>query len=406
MKKKLIIGVGLLTLVMMAALGCSNKNNAETETETVAETQEQETIKLSDHVKNIDKMAVVVNAKDVDLEKVISNLADNKDIVIKSVDDSQVDYSKPGTYPVKVSFEVVDETKAEIISASGKKEDKKATSSTATETETESKESAIMEESIHIEVIESDTTDKYLDDDYIVIDQKGEVIQNNSAKKESKKDDEKADKETEAKRETSAKDNKKETTAKKTNQDNGSGTVASKPQSSGNSSGNTGASGNSGSHSQTQTPTPSGNTKPQEAPSTPSTPSGNTGTSKPETKPSTPAHTHNWVEQYKTVHHDAEGHYEDVLVQEAYDETVTEEVYDPWECCNFCGADITADPSGHIEAHMLKGEGGRSHTEMYKTVTTTVHHDAVYESRWVETAAAYDEKVSDGYVCSGCGARK
>lgn len=404
MKMKLIIGVGLLTLVMMTALGCSNKNNAETETETVAETQEKETTKLSDHVKNVDKMAVVVNAKDVDLEKVISDMAD-EDIVIKSVDDSQVDYSKPGTYPVKVSFEVVDETKAEMISASGKKEDKKAASSTASEAESKSKEPAIMEESIHIEVIESDTTDKYLDDDYIVIDQKGEVIQNDSAKKESKKDDEKADKETEAKRETSAKDNKKETTAKNTNKDTGSGTVASKPQSSGNNSGNTGSSGNSGSQSQTPapTPTPSGSTKPQ----TPSTPSGSTGTSKPETKPSTPAHTHNWVEQYKTIHHDAEGHYEDVLVQEAYDEEVTEEVYDPWECCGICGADITSDPSGHLEVHALNGDQGRGvHTEMYKTVTTTVHHDAVYESRWVETAAAYDEKVSDGYICSGCGARK
>ncbi len=123
--------------------------------------------------------------------------------------------------------------------------------------------------------------------------------------------------------------------------------------------------------------------------------------------PSTPdGHTHNWVEQTRTVHHDAVGHSEQYLVKAAWDEEVTEEIYDPWECCNVCGADCTADPAGHEEAHALAYEGGGWHSEYYKTVTKTVHHDAEYGTRWVEDKAAYDEVVVDGYQCSDCGATK
>ena len=114
-------------------------------------------------------------------------------------------------------------------------------------------------------------------------------------------------------------------------------------------------------------------------------------------------HTHTWVEKTRVIHHEATGHNEQVLVSEAWDEVVTEDVYDPWECCNVCGADVTADPSGHMEAHALAYEGGGNHTEIYKTVQTTVHHDAVYQNQWIQDSVAYDERVSDGFVCSTCG---
>lgn len=93
-------------------------------------------------------------------------------------------------------------------------------------------------------------------------------------------------------------------------------------------------------------------------------------------------HVHDWEAVYRTVHHDA------------WDEVVVKEVYDPWECCNVCGADITANYYEHEKQHALAGEGGGRHTEYYKTVTTTVHHDA------------WDEQVLDGYVCTSCGAEK
>ena len=94
------------------------------------------------------------------------------------------------------------------------------------------------------------------------------------------------------------------------------------------------------------------------------------------------------------------------MVKEAWTETVTEDVYDPWECCNVCGADITANVDEHIKQHMMNGEGGRWHTEYYKTVTRTVEHPAEYETRYVVDTPAWTETVSDGFFCTGCGAKK
>ena len=94
------------------------------------------------------------------------------------------------------------------------------------------------------------------------------------------------------------------------------------------------------------------------------------------------------------------------VIQDAWDEQVTTYEDYAWDCCNVCGADCTADPGGHAYQHAIKGEGGGHHTEYdSRPVTKTVHHDAVYGTRWVQDTAAYDETVVDGYVCS-CGARK
>ena len=143
--------------------------------------------------------------------------------------------------------------------------------------------------------------------------------------------------------------------------------------------------------------------------------SGNAGNSNQNTAPSSPAtpapaasepvtpqteHTHNWVEQTHTVHHDATGHYEEVVVQEAWDEPVYEmELH--WYCST-CGKDITSNPGGHIDETMHGG-----YWSNYEPVQTgTNHHDEETESQWVEDSPAWDETVSDGYVCSGCGATK
>ena len=147
------------------------------------------------------------------------------------------------------------------------------------------------------------------------------------------------------------------------------------------------------------TPSPSGGTSTAPATPSPSTPQ----TQAPET---TSAHKHNWIEKTCTVHHDATGHYEDVVVQEAWDEPVYETVWK--SICNGCGADITSNPSEHIKQQMLAGNMACSgHTDMpYEEIMGYTHHDAVTESRWVEDTPAWDETVSNGYVCSGCGATK
>ena len=128
--------------------------------------------------------------------------------------------------------------------------------------------------------------------------------------------------------------------------------------------------------------------------------------SQPESKPEKPQHTHTWQEKTHTVNHSEVGHNEQYVVKEAWTETVTEDVYDPWECCNVCGADCTADPSGHMKQHALAGEGGGRHTEYYKTVTRTVEHPAEYGTRYVVDTPAWTETVSDGFFCTGCGAKK
>lgn len=181
-----------------------------------------------------------------------------------------------------------------------------------------------------------------------------------------------------------------------------------------------------------------------------------TTTQTPTAAPTTTAHTHNWVAVTKTVHHDAVTSQvwkedsaawdetvvtkaawdEQVLSQAAYDETVLvseaydEPVYGRVDICNNCGYEFW-DPSDDINEHMAAGCWSGWHTEprqigtthhdaVYNTVhhdavyttvhhdaeTTVVHHDATGHYETVVTQAAWDETVTTGYKCSGCGATK
>lgn len=119
-------------------------------------------------------------------------------------------------------------------------------------------------------------------------------------------------------------------------------------------------------------------------------------------------HTHNWVAQYKTVNVPEKGHNEQVLVQAAYDEQVPITEMKEHSICNQCGADITADPWGHNKQHALNYEAGGFHSVFIEEVTgyNTVHHDAVYETRYVVDSPATTKQELTGYKCSGCGKTK
>lgn len=174
------------------------------------------------------------------------------------------------------------------------------------------------------------------------------------------------------------------------------------------------------------------------------------------TAPTTTAHTHNWVAVTKIVHHDAVTSQvwkedtaawdetvvtkaawdEQVLAQEAYDEQVLvseaydEPVYVRVAICNACGHEFW-DPNDDIDVHMHQGcwsswhgenrqVGTTHHDAVYNTVhhdavyttvhhdaeTTVVHHEATGHYETVVTQAAWDETVTTGYKCSGCGATK
>lgn len=121
-------------------------------------------------------------------------------------------------------------------------------------------------------------------------------------------------------------------------------------------------------------------------------------------------HTHSWVEVYKDVYHAEEGHYENVLVKEAWTESVP--VYEEkWVAiCNGCGKDITGFHNEHMEEQMLAGNyacgSWRGEYKQVQTGTNTIKHDAVYEKKWVVDKQAWTEKVLSGYKCNSCGATK
>lgn len=120
-------------------------------------------------------------------------------------------------------------------------------------------------------------------------------------------------------------------------------------------------------------------------------------------------HTHNWVAQYKTVNVPEKGHNEQVLVQAAYDEQVPITEMQEFSICNDCGADITGNAWAHVKDHMINDTGnGGYHSEWREVVTgyKTVHHDAVYETRYVVDSPATTKQELTGYKCSGCGKTK
>ena len=137
-----------------------------------------------------------------------------------------------------------------------------------------------------------------------------------------------------------------------------------------------------------------------------SKPSNNSGSNSSSSKPA--EHKHDWVAQYKTVNVPEKGHNEQVLVQAAYDEQVPITEMREFSICNVCGADITNNTTSHTKAHALAGEGGGYHSEWREVVTgyNTVHHDAVYETRYVVDSPATTKQELVGYKCSGCGKTK
>lgn len=138
-----------------------------------------------------------------------------------------------------------------------------------------------------------------------------------------------------------------------------------------------------------------------------SKPSNNNSSNSNNSKPA--EHTHNWVAQYKTVNVPEQGHNEQVLVQAAYDEQVPITEMKEFAICNQCGADVTANPTAHMKNSYLNGGNcGGYHSEWREVVTgyNTVHHDAVYETRYVVDSPATTKQELTGYKCSGCGKTK
>lgn len=443
MKRKIVAIMLAAVVVSASVVGCGENKTTETESKKVQTTTVATTKKttsnhdaIKKYIEKADKIVIVKDAKNLDMEKAVSSMVsesqkDNVESV--TVDDSKVDSTKAGTYPLTITVKLKDETavqKEETTTDNAKTESavKTETSKTDNKTETTAKDEVkdtktetnaseskdteskdtttdnkqesdknTIKDTVDVTVADKDKADDLLnngsavvgDDSKVEVKEDKEIASNDTKKEETDKKTEEKKEETSKKEETKKDDTKKDTSSK---------TESSSSDKKQNNATNT------------ATPSKPAASKPAETKPAPSKPSTNTnsgsnqGNSTP--APSKPAHQHNYVAQTHVVHHDATGHNEQYVVQEAWDEQVTTYEEYAWSCCNVCGADCTADPGEHAYQHAIKGEGGGHHTEYgTRPVTTTVHHDAVYGTRWVQDSAAWDETVVDGYVCS-CGARK
>ncbi|MDB1921088.1 hypothetical protein PMY56_03600 [Clostridium tertium] len=121
------------------------------------------------------------------------------------------------------------------------------------------------------------------------------------------------------------------------------------------------------------------------------------------------SHSHSWNPIYDTIHHEEVGHYETVVIKDAWTEEIP--IYEEQErlICNGCGKDITSDPYAHLDEQMLAGNmkcsGFSTDYRQVQVGTEEVKHGPVYDKKYVVDKAAWDETVTTGYQCS-CGATK
>lgn len=404
MKKKFVAILLVTMMISTSIIGCGEKKAVEIDNKTV-----ETTTKTSDHdeikkyIKNADELVVVKDAKNLDMEKAVNSLVSEEQkakVESVTVDDSKVDSTKAGTYPLTITVKLKAETTEQNIASSTTESSTESQDASTTE-----KEPDTVKDTVDVIVAEKKDAEDLLNKGSAVIgdDSKVEVKEDkknasNDGKEEEKKTEDSSKQEVSNKTDSKKEESKKEDTKKNdTKKEPSKQEKHAKNDSKKNETSNTST---SNKKQETTKPTPSTSTTTK-----PATNSGSNkdNSNKTETKP---VHQHNYVAQTHVVHHEATGHNEQYVIQDTWDEQVTTYEDYAWDCCNVCGADCTADPGGHAYQHAIKGEGGGHHTEYdSRPVTKTVHHDAVYGTRWVQDTAAYDETVVDGYVCS-CGARK
>ena len=360
MKTKQILMAGALALSMVLSggmlTGCSNSSNTkDTKTTEVAKKKEVKTIgqksKDSKSLKitnNTGKKITVFETKSSSEESFSDNLLDDGDAV-KNKEERTLYYAVKENDKLDVKVGLGDQDKTFVFKD-------------VDTTDTKKVDVSLKEDKVNLDVTKKD----------------GSIVtltpSEDSAKTEEEKKDESEVKQEEKKEETAKADSSNKSNTSESKKDNTTSTT------------NTSSNKNETSSSAK----PSNNN------------SSNSNSSKPV------EHTHNWVAQYKTVNVPEKGHNEQVLVQAAYDEQVPITEMQELSICNACGADITGNYADHMYNHRINGEIGGYHSEWREVVTgyQTVHHDAVYETRYVVDSPATTKQELTGYKCSGCGKTK
>ena len=361
MKTRQILMAGALALSMVLSggmlTGCSNSSNTkDTKTSEVGKKKEVKTIgqktKDSKSLKmtnNTGKKITVFETKSSSEESFSDNLLENGDAV-KNKEERTLYYTVKENDKLDVKVGLQDQDKTFVFKD-------------VDTTDTKKVDVSLKEDKVNLDVTKKDGTTATL------------TPSEDSAKTEEEKKDESEVKQEEKKEE------KKEETAKadSSNKSNTSELKKNNTASTTNTSSNKNNTGSS------------------------SKPSNNNSSNSNNSKPT--EHTHNWVAQYKTVSVPEKGHNEQVLVKDAWDEQVPITEMKEFSICNQCGADITGRYIEHFEAN--DGCSGY-HSEWREVVTgyKTVHHDAVYETRYVVDSPATTKQELTGYKCSSCGKTK
>lgn len=112
--------------------------------------------------------------------------------------------------------------------------------------------------------------------------------------------------------------------------------------------------------------------------------------------PTEAIHTHSWTPVYSVEHQEAEGHYETVVVQAAWDEPK----YGSGYLCAVCGTGF--GDAGSAAAHIGSAHNYEGSYYQGSVQTGVIHHEAVTEQRWVQDTPEETGSVITGYICS-CG---
>ena len=385
MKTKQILMTGALALSMVLSggmlTGCSNSSTKDTKTTEVAKKKEVKTIgkktKDSKSLKitnSTGKKITVFETKSSSEESFSDNLLNDGDAV-KNKEERTLYYAVKENDKLDVKVGLEDQDKTFVFKDVDPADTKKV-------------DVSLKEDKVNLDVTKKDGSTVTL------------TPSENSAKTEDEKKDEQEVKQEEKKEETAKADSSNKSNASESKKDNTASTT--NTSSNKNNTSSSSKPSNSGSNN-SNTSKPSNNSSNN---SSSSKPSNNSGSSSNSSKPA--EHTHNWVAQYKTVNVPEKGHNEQVLVQAAYDEQVPITEMKAHSICNQCGADITGFATSHNEQHLLNYEAGGYHTEWKEEVTgyKTVHHDAVYETKYVVDSPATTKQELTGYKCSGCGKTK
>lgn len=352
MKTKQILTAGAIALSMILT-GCSSSSTETKDTKTAEIAKKKEVKTIGQKVKdskslkitnNTGKKITVFETKSSSEENFSDNLLENGDAV-KNKEERTLYYTVKENDKLDVKVGLQDQDKTFVFKD-------------VDTTDTKKVDVSLKDDKVNLDVTKKDGSTATL------------TPSEDSAKTEDEKKDETEVKQEEKKEETAKADSSNKSNTSESKKDNTASTT--------NTSSNKNNTGSS------------------------SKPSNNNSSNSNNSKPA--EHTHNWVAQYKTVNVPEKGHNEQVLVQAAYDEQVPVTEMKEFSICNNCGADIT----GFASEHILNGTCRRYHSEWREVVTgyNTIHHDAVYETRYVVDSPATTKQELTGYKCSGCGKTK